>query len=500
MEIYSSPVPAIKNGKSLDEIRKSVKFHPCIWGDFFLKYDPDNTKNSDAQEEEHIKQKEMVRNMFSQTPEDSTYKLELIDLIQRLGVEYHFKNEIEESLKYIHDNYMHQNSKDNEDLSTVALRFRLLRQQGYNVPCDVFHKFTDMKGNYVASLQNNVEGLLNLYEAAHLLKHDEEILDRAVDFCSSHLNASLIADVSLSKRVANRWWKKLDVANKMPHVRDRIAELYMWVLGVFFEPCYAKARRILLKCISMASISDDTYEYATLDELHILTGAIQRWDVNETLEDSPPYIQILYRSLIKTYTEIEDEMAKTGDSYRVQYAIQEMKKLLVSYFDEVKWLYNDNYIPTLEEYLTVSAVSGGYMMLSTTSLVGMGGDEVIKSDFDWIVNEPLLDRASALLGRLLDDLVGDEYEEKPSAIHCYMKQCGLSEDDARAQVKQQVKNAWKDMNQECLEPTPASMPILTRVINLARAAQLIYSNGDCYTDPNKSKEWVKMLLIEAVPI
>ena len=48
------------------------------------------------------------------------------------------------------------------------------------------------------------------------------------------------------------------------------------------------------------------------------------WDVNETLEDSPPYIQILYRSLIKTYTEIEDEMAKTGDSYRVQYAIQEV--------------------------------------------------------------------------------------------------------------------------------------------------------------------------------
>ena len=77
----------------------------------------------------------MVRNMFSQTPEDSTYKLELIDLIQRLGVEYHFKNEIEESLKYIHDNYMQQNSKDDEDLSTVALRFRLLRQQGYNVPC-----------------------------------------------------------------------------------------------------------------------------------------------------------------------------------------------------------------------------------------------------------------------------------------------------------------------------------------------------------------------------
>ncbi|KAG6404833.1 hypothetical protein SASPL_132409 [Salvia splendens] len=454
MEMCPPHVSAMKNGKSLDEIRKSATFHPSIWGDFFLKYDSDsvNTNITDAEQRELAKQKEMVRKMLSQTPDDSTRKLELIDEIQRLGVEYHFTTEIEESLKYIHDSYMQQNCKDNDDLRIVALRFRLLRQQGYSVPCDVFSKFTDGEGNYEASLQNDVEGLLNLYEAAHLLTHGEGILDNAIEFCSYNLQASLhkLADVSLSKRVN----EALEMPNRWSLTR----------LGVFFEPCYAKARRILLKCISMASIADDTYEYATLDELRILTEAIQRWDVNETLENSPPYIQMLYRSLIKTYTEIEDEMEKTGESYRV------------------------------------SVVSGGYMMLSTTSLVGMGDDQVTKKDFDWIVNEPLIDRASALLARLLDDLVGDEYEEKPSSIHCYMTQYGMSEDDARAQIKQQMKNAWKDMNQECLEPTPASMPILMRVINLARAAQLIYSNGDCYTDPNKAKEWVKLLLIEAVPI
>ncbi|KAG6407012.1 hypothetical protein SASPL_129992 [Salvia splendens] len=471
----------MKNGKSLDEIRKSATFHPSIWGDFFLKYDSNNTKITDDEQDELEKHKEMVREMLSQTPDDSTRKLELIDEIQRLGVEYHFTKQIEESLKYIHDNYMQQNCKDSDDLRIVALRFRLLRQQGYNFPCDVFCKFTDSEGNYEASLQNDVEGLLNLYEAAHLLTHDEGILDNAIEFCSSHLHASLhkLDDVSLSKRVnealemPNRWsltrlgarkfisayqedeshneillnFAKLDfnLLQKM-HQRE-LSDATRYLL--FFEPCYAKARRILLKCISMASIADDTYEYATLDELRILTDAIQRCDVNETLEDSPPYIQMLYRSLIKTYTEIEDEMAKTGESYRVQYAKQEMKTLLVSYFEEVKWLYN--YIPTLEEYLKVSVVSGGYMMLSTTSLVGMGDDQVTKKDFDWIVNEPLIDRASALLARLLDDLVRDEV-------------------DARAQIRQRMKNAWKDMNQECLELTPASMPILMRVINLARAA------------------------------
>lgn len=79
--------------------------------------------------------KEMVGKLLAETSDDLPCKLELIDVIQRLGVDYHFEKEIKESLKYIHDKYKHQNSKDDDDLRTVALRFRLLRQGGYNVPC-----------------------------------------------------------------------------------------------------------------------------------------------------------------------------------------------------------------------------------------------------------------------------------------------------------------------------------------------------------------------------
>ncbi|XP_057792632.1 bicyclo-germacrene synthase-like [Salvia miltiorrhiza] len=554
MQIVLSAVPAMNKNyvKNLEEIRKSAKFHPSIWGDYFLRYDSDKTKITDAEQEELAKQKEKVRNLLAQTPNDSTYKMELIDAIQRLGVEYHFQKEIEESLQNIHEN---SKDKDDLNLSSVALRFRLLRQQGYNVPSDVFRKFTDSEGNYAASLQNNVEGLLSLYEAAHLGTQGEEILDRAIEFCSSHLHASLhnITSASLSKLVkealrtpnrrslirlgarrfiaayeedesrnetllnfakldfnivqkmhqrelsdATRWWKKLDVANKMPYARDRLAEMFLWMVGVYFEPCYAKARGILLKCISMASIIDDTYEYATLHELQILTDAIQRWDANATLEDSPPYIQMCYRSLIETYIEIEDEMEKMGESYRVQYAIQDMKKSVMAYFEEAKWLYND-YIPSVEEYMKVSIVSCGYMTMSTTSLVGMG-DQVSKEDFDWIVNEPLIVLASSAICRLMDDLVGDEYEQKTSSVDCYMKQYGMTKDEACDELRQQVKKAWKDMNQECLDPRPASMPILMRVFNLGRVINLLYADDDCYANPIKSKELVKMVLVEPVTV
>ncbi|KAH6824298.1 hypothetical protein C2S53_015739 [Perilla frutescens var. hirtella] len=540
-----SSTDSSNNVTSLDEIRRSAKFHPSIWGDYFLAYDAHNTEISAAEQEELAMKKEMVRKLVTQMPDDSMYKMELIDAIQRLGVHYHFEKEIDEFLKYIH---VQQNSKDN-DLRSVALRFRLLRQQGYNIPCDVFSKFIDKEGNFMESLRNNVDGLLHLYEAAHLATHGEEILDKAIEFCSSHLQMNNIN--SLSKRVnealqmpvhksltrlgarkfistyqeneshneillnlakldfnivqkmhqrelsdATRWWKKFDVANKMPYARDRIVELFFWMVGVYCEPHYTSARKILIKVISMASILDDTYEYATLDELQVLTEAIQSWDANTALEDSPPHIQMCYKCIVETYAEIEDEMVEAGESYRVQYAKQEMKKLASAYFEEAKWLYN-NYIPTLEEHMKVALVSCGYMMLSATSLVGMGA-LVKEEDFDWVTNEPLIVRASSVICRLMDDLVGDAYEQKASSVHCYMKQYGVSVEEACAELRQQVQKAWKDMNQECLEPRPTSMPILIRVVNLGRVINLLYADDDCYANPVKSKDWIKLVLVEPV--
>ncbi|GMN72404.1 hypothetical protein TIFTF001_053552, partial [Ficus carica] len=73
-----------------------------------------------------------------------------------------------------------------------------------------------------------------------------------------------------------RWWKELDFANKLPYIRDRIVELYFWILGVYFEPQYFLARKILTKVIAMASVLDDTYDsYGTFEELQLFTETIE---------------------------------------------------------------------------------------------------------------------------------------------------------------------------------------------------------------------------------
>ena len=60
---------------------------------------------------------------------DYLQEMELIDILQRLGVAYHFEKKIDEILSQIFKKHM-----EDDDLHAVALRFRLLRQHGYNMP------------------------------------------------------------------------------------------------------------------------------------------------------------------------------------------------------------------------------------------------------------------------------------------------------------------------------------------------------------------------------
>jgi hypothetical protein len=83
--------------------------------------------------------KEAVRRMLASPVEKLSQKLNLIDVIQRLGVSYQFENEIEKALQQLHITFHDSNDHENDDdLYTVALQFRLLRQQGYRISCGKF--------------------------------------------------------------------------------------------------------------------------------------------------------------------------------------------------------------------------------------------------------------------------------------------------------------------------------------------------------------------------
>uniref|UniRef100_A0A2N9HWR3 Terpene synthase metal-binding domain-containing protein n=1 Tax=Fagus sylvatica TaxID=28930 RepID=A0A2N9HWR3_FAGSY len=311
-----------------------------------------------------------------------------------------------------------------------------------------------------------------------------------------------------------RWWKDLDFAGKLPFARDRVVECYFWIVAVYFEPQYSLARKILTKVIAMTSIIDDIYDaYGTLEELEPFTEAIEReeylkifgfqarlFGISFTCSDSPYSVRACSDSL----TTIEEELA-TQERYTVliNYAKDAMKLLVRAYFDEAKWFHQD-YVPTMEEYMHVALKSSGYPMLTAVSFLGMG-DIVTKEAFDWIFSNPKIITASSVIGRLMDDIRSHKFEQErghaASAVECYMKQHGVSEQVVHDELNRQVDDAWKDVNEECMRPTVVPMPLLMRVLNLARVIDVIYKDSDGYTHVGKEmKDNVASVLIDAVPI
>ncbi|KAM3204427.1 hypothetical protein P3L10_027836 [Capsicum annuum] len=101
---------------------------------------------------------------------ESNDNLAFVGALQRMGIEYHFQEEIDQFYK----------------------RSILLRQEGYHVSADVFKKFKNNDdGTFGLNLSQDVSGLTGLYEAAQLGVEGEHILDEVANFSGHHLNACL---------------------------------------------------------------------------------------------------------------------------------------------------------------------------------------------------------------------------------------------------------------------------------------------------------------------
>nr|AAM11626.1 germacrene A synthase LTC1 [Lactuca sativa] len=547
------------NTKTTTEpVRPLANFPPSVWGDRFLSFSLDNTElegYAKAMEEP----KEEVRRLIVDPTMDSNKKLSLIYSVHRLGLTYLFLQEIEAQLDNIFKAFKLQDY-DEVDLYTTSINFQVFRHLGHKLPCDVFNKFKDSSsGTFKESITNDVKGMLGLYECAQLRLRGESILDEASAFtvtqlksvvntlegklaqqvlqslkrpfhqgmpmvearfyfsnydeeCSTHESLVKLAKLHFNYlqlqqkeelRIVSKWWKDMRFQETTPYIRDRVPEIYLWILGLYFEPRYSLARIIATKITLFLVVLDDTYDaYATIEEIRLLTDAINRWDIS-AIEQIPEYIRPFYKILLDEYAELEKQLAKEGRAKSVIALKEAFQDIARGYLEEAEWT-NSGYVASFPEYMKNGLVTSAYNVISKSALVGMG--EMVSEDaLAWYESHPKTLQASELISRLQDDVMTYQFErergQSATGVDSYIKTYGVSEKEAIDELNKMIENAWKDINEGCLKPREVSMDLLAPILNLARMIDVVYRYDDGFTFPGKTmKEYITLLFVGSSPM
>ncbi|XP_073134744.1 beta-farnesene synthase-like, partial [Henckelia pumila] len=358
---------------SKNEIGQPAQSFPSMWGDTFISKNIDTHEVQVKYDESVAPLREEVREMLMAKESKTTME------------------------KY--------------DLFNTSLLFRLFRQHGYIIPCGVFDRFMkDTDDEFSSDLKSDIKGLLSLYEATGVRIQGENVLEEAITFTTYHLNrfrSEIDSNLLIREKVSRalhqsihrevpiigaryyipiyekeessnelivrfaklnfnylqslyqkelfdltRWWRDSNMCSKVPYVRDRIVESYVWEVGMNYEPQYSFARAAVAKIIQLTTVLDDTYDtYAPLEDLEIFTQVLQSGELGE-IDRLPDYLKEIYKFIWKTYEEFDREASKHEKNYASSYFKESMKQLHLAYHKEANW-YRRKHVPPFEDVLSL---------------------------------------------------------------------------------------------------------------------------------------------------
>ncbi|ANM57869.1 Terpenoid cyclases/Protein prenyltransferases superfamily protein [Arabidopsis thaliana] len=465
---------ASSSKKSSDDLESSLPtphFSPSLWGDHFLSVSLNRAVEFDELEREIETTKPLARDKLMSSESSDKEKIRLIHLLVSMGISYHFDKEIQDILKHSFTK-LDDIIVGEDDLETISIMFEVFKLYGHKMSCDAFDRFRGNDGRFKESLVRDFRGMLQLFEVAHLGTPCEVIMDEALSFTRNHLESLTSGNAStasphLLKHIQNslyiprycnievlvareyisyyeqeeghdeillkfaklnfnfcqfhyvqelktltKWWRDLDLASKLPYIRDRLVESHLVALGPYFEPHYSLGRIIVAKINMIMVVVDDTYDaYATLPQVKALTECLQRWSI-EVSDKLPDYLRIVLGSLFDVMGEIEREMRPLGRLYRVKQVVEKIKIITKAYQEIAKWA-RTGHVSTFDEYMKVGVLTAGMADYAAYCFIGME-DINEKEAFEWLNSNPLIIKHLTAMFRLANDV--GTYE-----VHCISK-------------------------------------------------------------------------------
>ncbi|XP_010665800.2 (3S,6E)-nerolidol synthase 1 [Beta vulgaris subsp. vulgaris] len=501
--------------------------------------------------------KKIKGKMASKPKEGDEYQIEelvMIDAIQRLGLEYYFQEDINAALRK-----WSKVEEGGHNLHDVALRFRLLRQAGYNVQADTFDNFKNEDGKFKQELCKDTKGLLSLFEASELNIPGDEILDEAAYFTWNLLKSSLSnihenAAVIIKTTLINPHHKslpRLTAKKELPNFETSLNFLHDcsdtqdWIKEIqdLARTDINKAQITLQsettqiskwwKELGMAEV----LEHARNEPIkwHMWSSvALPSQDMAELRVELTKAISFIYiiDDIFDVYGKLEELILFVEAVNRWEYADMNglpnyMKICLKALFDTTAEMSKKVYINhgwNAEGYLqnVWSELCNAFLVearwfanerLPTTDeylkngLVSSGVYVVFGTLFSllgeakhlWNAHPEIVSVTGTIL-RLSDDLGSAKDENQDghdgSFLACYMNEHdGSSDEIARECVVEMISDAWKRLNEQCLSHSPFSSDLKIAFLNLARMIPVMYSYDDNHRLPVLEKH-MKSLLYE----
>ncbi|XP_042445180.1 (3S,6E)-nerolidol synthase 1-like [Zingiber officinale] len=494
-----------------------------------------------------------VRRMFDDQTRGAKETLLFIDSLQKLAIDYHFEEEIQAEMHSLYDQRLPISNGEASSIAEVALLFRLLRQARYPVSTDVLRRFHDGRGEFMASLSKEMDGLMNLFEASNLNTGGELILYRANEFSSHHLRsymASLGPEFTVAieqvleapshmtlKRFKARqyldrdnfyhnlhvrelgkmdftmlqslhqkelkevtsWWQMSELSQELGFARNQSLKWYAWTMTSLPNPKFSSYRIVLSKIIAFVYLLDDIFDLeGSIDDLHLFVQAIQRWD-QSSMDSLPNYMRACFKALNRTINEIAEIVLKEHGWNPIEHLKKLWIQLSNAFLVEAKWLSKDQ-VPSMDDYMKISTITCGVpaALMHMYFLLGHRAKDDLYKDLPSLISCP------ARILRLWDDL-GSAKDEKQngrdgSLLACMMKENPhWSLEVAKEKVMQMIDEAWEELNKQCFSSSAStfSQDFVRACLNSARMVRVMYNYNEEHNLP-MLKEYINLLLFKQI--
>ncbi|XP_021684518.1 ent-kaurene synthase TSP4, chloroplastic isoform X2 [Hevea brasiliensis] len=154
-------------------------------------------------------------------PLDMYARLSMVDMLERLGIDRHFRKEIKFMLDETYGYWLQGNEEIFLDCATCAMAFRILRVNGYEVSSDMLTQFT--KECFFSSLGGylkDTRGALELFKASQIIYPDESLLEKQNSWTNHFLKQELSSGSIYADRLGKHLTTEVQDALNFPYYAD----------------------------------------------------------------------------------------------------------------------------------------------------------------------------------------------------------------------------------------------------------------------------------------